>query len=93
VASVVRVALAWPFAAYSVRLAKSSYAPANPPEWIAKLHPQVVLLSVTAGDREGRPSPEMLEVLKDYTLLRTDRNEWIELAMDGEQMWVDVERK
>jgi hypothetical protein len=27
-----------------------------------------------------------------YTLLRTDRNGWIELSTDGEQMWVEVER-
>jgi len=73
-------------------LADSGYAPANPPEWIEKLHPEVVLLSVAAGDREGRPSPEVLDALKDYTLLRTDRNGWIELSTDGEQMWVEVEK-
>jgi hypothetical protein len=28
-----------------------------------------------------------------YILLRTDRDGWIELATDGEQMWVQVERK
>jgi predicted membrane metal-binding protein len=25
--------------------------------------------------------------------LRTDRNGWIELSTDGEQMWVEVERR
>ena len=74
-------------------LAESGYAPANPPEWIEKLRPQVVLLSVAAGDRDGRPSPETLESVKDYTLLRTDRDGWIELVTDGEQMRVEVERK
>jgi hypothetical protein len=44
-------------------LADSGYTPANPPEWIAKLSPEVVLLSVAAGDREGRPDPEMLETV------------------------------
>jgi hypothetical protein len=44
-------------------LAESGYAPANPPEWIAKLCPQVVLLSVAAGDRLGRPAPEALEAV------------------------------
>ncbi len=73
-------------------LAESGYAPANPPEWIARLHPEVVLLSVTAGDREGRPDPETMEAIADYTLLRTDRNGWIELSTDGEQLWVEVER-
>jgi beta-lactamase superfamily II metal-dependent hydrolase len=52
-----------------------------------------VLLSVSAADREGLPSPETLDLQQGYTLLRTDRNGWIELTTDGEQMWVDVERK
>jgi hypothetical protein len=38
----------------AVLLAESGYAPANPPQWIEKLSPQVMLLlSVAAGDREG----------------------------------------
>lgn len=73
-------------------LADSGYAPSNPPEWIEKLHPQVILLSVAAGDREGRPAPEMLEALKDYTLLRTDRDGWIEVTTDGVQLWVEAEK-
>jgi competence protein ComEC len=73
-------------------LADSGYAPANPPEWIANLSPQVVLLSVSARDGEGRPSPEMLENIQGYTLLRTDRDGWIELTTDGEGMWVEVEQ-
>jgi hypothetical protein len=28
-----------------------------------------------------------------YAVLRTDRNGWIELSTDGEQMWVEVERR
>jgi len=74
-------------------LAESGYTPANPVEWIEKLSPQVVLLSVAAGDREGRPSQEMLESVRDYTLLRTDRNGWIELTTDGEQLWVEMEKR
>jgi hypothetical protein len=74
-------------------LADSGYAPANPPEWIDKMHPQVVLLSVAAGNRQGLPSPEMLEAIQGHNLLRTDRNGWIELSTDGEQMWLEVERK
>ena len=74
-------------------LADSGYAPINPPEWIGNLRPQVVLLSVSAADKEGLPSPETLELLQGYTVLRTDRNGWIELTTDGEQMWVEVEKK
>jgi len=72
-------------------LADHGYAPSNPPEWIANLRPQVVLLSVASGNREGLPSPETLQASRGYTLLRTDQNEWIELTTDGEQMWVEVE--
>jgi len=74
-------------------LADSGYAPLNPPELFARWQPQVVLLSVVAGNREGLPSPETLKALQGYNLLRTDQNGWIELSTDGEQMWVEVPRK
>ena len=34
-------------------LAEGGYAPANPPQWIARLRPEVVLLSVAVGDRRS----------------------------------------
>ena len=73
-------------------LAESGYAPANPPEWLRRWQPQMALLSVAADDRDGRPDAEVLEALAGITLLRTDRNGWIEISTDGEQMWVEVER-
>ena len=74
-------------------LAESGFAPVNPEEWIDELNPQLVLLSVAAGDPEGLPSPETLEVVEGYNLLRTDRNGWVKLSTDGEQMWVQAERR
>jgi predicted membrane metal-binding protein len=53
---------------------------------------QLVLLNVEAADKTGLPSPETLESLAGYTLLRTDQNGWIEITTDGCQMWVEVER-
>ena len=44
------------------------------------------------GDRQGLPDPETLDAVQGYTLLRTDRNGWIELTTDEEQMWVQVEK-
>jgi competence protein ComEC len=73
-------------------LADSGYAPTNPPAWIDNLRPQLVLLSVAGGDALELPSPETLEALQGYSLLRTDINGWIHLSTDGEQMWVEVER-
>lgn len=44
----------------------------------------------------GREVPGLdryqLLVLQGYTLLRTDRNGWIELSTDGVEMWVEVEK-
>jgi len=74
-------------------LADSGYAPLNPPEWIRRWNPQLILLSVAAGDREGRPDGSTMQALEGYNVLRTDRNGWIELSTDGEQMWVEVEMK
>jgi hypothetical protein len=45
------------------------------------------------GDRRSLPDPETLQAVQGYPLLRTDQNGWIELTTDGEQMWVEVERK
>ena len=74
-------------------LAESGYAPINPPEWIANLRPQLIILSVAAGDKDGLPSKETLEAVTGYSLLRTDSNGWIHVATDGKQMWVEVEKK
>jgi competence protein ComEC len=73
-------------------LADSGYAPLNPPEWIDRLQPQLVLLSVGAGDRNGLPDPETLQAVQGLNLLRTDHNGWIHLSTGGKQMWVEVQR-
>jgi hypothetical protein len=33
-----------------------------------------------------------LKAVEGYTLLRTDRNGWIQISTDGERMWVEAER-
>ncbi len=73
-------------------LADSGYAASNPPEWVANLQPQIILLSVAAGDRKGLPDAETLDAVAGYPLLRTDLNGWIRLSTDGENLWVSVER-
>lgn len=75
----------------ALMLGDSGYGPANPPDWIAHLQPQLILLSVRAGNREGLPSTDVLDTLADYNLLRTDRNGWIHLTTDGETMWLEAE--
>ena len=74
-------------------LADSGYLPSNPPEWIQNLNPELVILSVAAGDENGMPDADVMESVKDYSVLRTDQNGWIEIATNGQQMWVNVERQ
>jgi len=74
-------------------LSESGYAPANPPEWLANLKPQLTILSVAAGDPDGLPAPELVTAQKNVNLMRTDVNGWIDLASDGQGLWISVERK
>jgi competence protein ComEC len=74
-------------------LADNGLASANPPEWINNLRPQVILLSVAPKNRQGFPSPETLDTIAGYPLLRTDQNGWIHLSTDGDRLWVEVERR
>jgi competence protein ComEC len=74
-------------------LADSGYVVSNPEEWIVNLNPELVILSVSAADQNGRPDGEVIETVKDYALLRTDVNGWIDVATNGSQMWVNVERQ
>jgi competence protein ComEC len=73
-------------------LGDSGYAPSNPPEWIENLHPRLVILSVAAADPDGLPDPAVLESVRDATLLRTDRDGWIDLSTDGTGMWLTKEK-
>jgi competence protein ComEC len=74
-------------------LSESGYAPSNPLEWLANLKPEMVILSVAAGDPDGLPSPELVEALEKANLTRTDVSGWVELASDGQQVWITVENK
>lgn len=74
-------------------IADSGYAPINPPEWIANLNPQLIVLSVAAGDPDGLPHDGTLEAIEDYPALRTDHNGWIEVTTDGTEMWSEVEKQ
>lgn len=73
-------------------LADSGYAPSNPSDLFENLTPQLVILSVAAGDPNGLPSKETLDALDGFSLLRTDRNGWIDISTDGVEMQVVVER-
>ena len=73
-------------------LAQSGYSPLTPPFLIQNLNPQLVVISVAAGDKDGLPDPATLDALKGYPVLRTDLKGWVEVITDGKQMWVSSER-
>ena len=77
----------------AISLAQSGYAPLSPKTWIDNLNPRVVVISVAPGDPDGRPDQETLDALASRSILRTDVNGWVDLATDGAQMWVTVERQ
>ena len=58
--------------------------------WLVEMHPQILLLSASPNDRPGE---ELWAALEGYPLLVTSQHGWIELTSDGEQMWVEVERR
>ena len=74
----------------------SSAAPSNhlPCRWRAAIMGVLSLFAVQLSPALGElPDPEVIAALGSYPLLRTDRDGWIVLVTDGEQMWVDVERR
>jgi competence protein ComEC len=79
-------------AAHVLVLADGGYAAVNPPELFNRLRPLAAVIGVEADDRRRLPSPEVLEALEGTTVLRTDRNGWIEFRTDGDWLWVEVER-
>jgi competence protein ComEC len=72
-------------------LADSGHRASSPAAFLQALHPELVLLSVASGDRDGLPHAEVLDILAGYPLLRTDQDGWIQLSTDGDQLWVEVE--
>jgi len=72
--------------------ADSGYAAVNPPELFERVRPWLIILAVEADDPRGLPLPEVLTALQGITVLRTDRQGWVELRTDGERLWIEVER-
>ena len=60
--------------------------------WVWAVNPQVVLISVGAGNPNGDPAPEVLQRLTGRTILRTDERGSLTLLTDGQQVWVETGR-
>lgn len=61
-------------------------------EWIETVSPRAVVMSAAAGRAPEILTPEAQEALLGYTLLRTDRDGWVEFITDGTRLWVRTER-
>jgi competence protein ComEC len=64
---------------------------ANPAAFLQKVHPQIAVVSVGAGNRAGLPDPAVqsrLQTLTGATLYRTDKNGTIEMVTDGHTLWI-----
>ena len=70
-------------------LAAHGSAKATSEEWVQAINPQVVLVSLSAGND---PDPDVLNRLTGRTVLRTDQHGAVTLSTDGEQLWVETEK-
>ena len=62
------------------------------PAFLAAVQPRVAVISVGAENWFGHPAPELLERLRDITVLRTDERGRVELVSDGKGWVVRSER-
>jgi len=60
--------------------------------WVEALNPEVILISVGAGNPEGDPALAVLKRLGGRSILRTDQNGSVTLLTDGQRWWVETER-
>jgi len=63
------------------------------PELLAAAHPQIAVISVNAGNRNGYPHPELLDRLNKAgaKIYRTDKNGNVTCLSDGTQVRVETE--
>jgi len=59
-------------------------------DWLAKIHPQMAVISVGARNSYGHPTQEALDLLAKYNIkvLRTDQQGTIEVVTDGKKWWM-----
>jgi competence protein ComEC len=76
----------------AILLADGGNPELNPPDWLENLNPRIILLSVDSLSSAAFPPEELSDVLQNRTLLRTDRDGWIRLTANGEQLRIESER-
>jgi len=78
--------------AATLLLADHGSAAATQENWVWAVNPQVILISVGAGNPDGDPAPEVLQRLAGRTVLRTNERGNLTLITDGQWVWVESER-
>jgi len=59
---------------------------------VKTINPYTVVISVGAGNASGDPQPEILNLLKDRSVLRTDHRGTIKFGTNGAEIWAESER-
>jgi competence protein ComEC len=64
----------------------------NTRSWLETTNPWVVIISAGSKGDPNRPSRDVLALLGERTILRTDLNGSVEINTDGRELWIEVER-
>jgi competence protein ComEC len=77
-----------------IQLPGNGAARANPPEWLARLTPQVVVIVAEAGNRSAQPDPAVLRAFESRAVptLRTDQRGTVHARSDGRTLWLTTAR-
>lgn len=65
---------------------------AMPPTLLASVQPQVIVVIAEAGNRSAMPADPVVRALGATPLYRTDRDGSVEVATDGQQLWISTQR-
>ncbi len=62
------------------------------PAFLQAVQPAVAIVSVSANNPYGHPSPSVMSRFDRSLVLRTDQEGTIQLSTDGEHLWIEPER-
>jgi len=65
----------------------------NPRAWLETTNPRLAILSLSSTEEVSSHAEEVLAVLGDRTILRTDLHGSITIHTDGQVLWVETERR
>lgn len=78
----------WPLATV-MQLPQHGTARSLDDGFLAAVQPQVVVVQSDAANRRGDPNPDILAMLGDAPVFRTDEGGTIHLWTDGRELWVE----